>query len=504
MKPFPKKAKLLPWCLLLSVFTLVVHNLTFFRSWIALSEEDPAGPGIAGAVLFLLAAIFLLYLLLAFLGRTVGKWLIGISLVLSAITLYSVNMYHGLVTDEMVGNTFESRYSELSNYVTRSYVLWVLLTGVVPGLYAALRRVEFGSWKRFLAAGGIALVLCGTVLAANRSKLPWVERHSLELGGLLMPWSWSVHMVGYLRSLGPEEEIPLPDATLENDSPDVCVLFIGESACRDHFSLFGYGRETNPLLAADSVSVLPVWSANTYTIACVRAMLEPFASDTLYEPMPSYLHRAGVDVRWRTSNWGEPPLRIDRYETVSDLKKRFPDASARYDDFLLSGLKEEILGCDSNKLLIVIHSYTNHGPDYRSNYPPEFEHFFPVGDTRQLSKVDPELICNAYDNCIRYSDFLIHSVIDTLRAIPSRRCCLIYMSDHGESLGEGGHFLHAEPLSLAPPEQRRVPLIIWSSDKDLKVKEMAEAEPYCLFHSLLRFYGISSPVFDETKCVFEE
>ena len=503
MKLRLKKANLLLWCLVLAVFTLVAYNGKFFRHFLARAGEAPAAaPDTLSTVLFLLAALFLLYLLLAYLGRRIGRWLIALSFLVSAITLYSLNMYNAVITEATMGSTFGSRYSELSSYITPSYVLYGLLLGLLPALYAAFRRVDYGSWKRFFAAAGVALLLSGGLFALNRPKQPWIASHEEELGGLLMPWCWAAHTLGHFCSAGTETVHPLPDASCTDDSPDVCVLVIGESARRDHFSLFGYERRTNPLLEADSVAVLPVRAANTYTIACLREMLAPFRSDQLYEALPSYLQRSGVDVRWRTSNWGEPPLHVGRYESVRELKQRFPAVDTRYDECLLAGLKEEILG-SSGKLLIVIHTYTNHGPDYRANYPPAFERFLPVGDTRRLSRTDPALIRNAYDNCMLYTDYLLHSVIDSLRAIPDRRCCMLYMADHGESLGENGHYLHAAPLSIAPAEQLGVPLIVWSSDKRLKIKDMGEIEPYSLFHSLLRFYGLSTPVFDEAHCVFE-
>lgn len=494
------------WCLILSIFTLVAYNGRFFRMLRQCAGENGHQLLLTlSAGLFLLAALFLLYLLLAFLGRFVGKCVIALSFLVNAVTLYSLRMYNALVSEEMMANTFLSKYSEISGYISLPYFIWFFFLGLLPAAYVLLRKVDYGSWKRFLSAALLALAVAAAVVAGNWSKKAWVQEHALELGGSQMPWSWAVNSVRffYHYSQPKEPEILLPDATVENGSRDVCVLVLGESARRDHFSLYGYPRETNPYTRQDSVKALPARAANTYTMACIREMMEPYPSEDLVEILPNYLLRAGVDVVWRTRNWGEPPVHTDKYYKVEDLQRMYPDADPRYDGILLSGLKDEILSCGKDKLFIVLHTYTNHGPEYRAGYPPEFVRFQPVGNTVRLARTDPELIRNGYDNSLVYSDFLVHSVIETLREIPDRRCCMLYMSDHGESLGENGNYLHAAPLSMAPEEQLNVPFLIWTSDPSVRVKPMDEVTPYSLYHSVLRFLGISSPFFDESRCVFE-
>ena len=184
------------------------------------------------------------------------------------------------------------------------------------------------------------------------------------------------------------------------------------------------------------------------------------------------------------------------------VEQRYPQADSRYDGLLLEGLREDIAGSDSTKVFVVIHAYTSHGPSYNTNYPPEFEVFKPVANTVEMSKVTQEELDNAYDNTIVYTDWLLHQVIEMFRSFPDRRCCLLFISDHGESLGENNIYMHGIPLSMAPREQREIPMLVWSSDKSLQYKDLPEVGQHHVFHSILRFFGIESPAFNEEMCIF--
>jgi lipid A ethanolaminephosphotransferase len=320
-----------------------------------------------------------------------------------------------------------------------------------------------------------------------------------------MPWSYTVNTFRYYSAEKKRnaKEILLPDAEIVTDSRDVCVLIIGESARRDHFSLYGYERQTNPFTAKDSVTALIADAAATYTTAGVKAILSHEPSNKLYEILPNYMYRAGVDVTWRTSNWGEPPVHIEKYHKVKDLKARYPEADDRYDGILLEGLKEDILASDKAKTLVVIHTNTSHGPTYFKKYPSEFEEFTPVCTTVEMSKADTQELMNAYDNSIIYTDWLIHSVIETLKEIPDVRSCMMYVSDHGESLGENNLYMHGVPMSMAPAEQVEIPFIVWDSDENTSIKNLEKVGQYHVFHSIMNFLGIESPIYDEEKNIFE-
>lgn len=505
MKFLKNKANLTTVCLILSIFTVVAYHIPFFR--LVLDKIEGGFNGVmitAGLAILMLALDFFFYYLILYSGRLIGKCILAFTFIADAVTLYFINSYEVLITDKMMGNVFNTQFSEASGFFSLSAVMYIIFLGVLPCIYLFAQKMDFGSFRRFLANIGIGLATVLAVAFANMQNWPWIDRNATELGSLLMPWSYTVNSVRYYDSVRKmnQKEIMLPDAEITSQSRDVCVLIIGESARRDHFSLYGYEKETNPLLAGDGVTALVAEAAATYTTAGVKAILDHQPSGKLYEILPNYLYRTGVDVIWRTSNWGEPPVHVEKYHKAGDLKRMYPEADERYDGILLEGLKDEILASDKAKTLVVIHTNTSHGPTYNKKYPPEFERFTPVCTTVEMSKADPAELMNAYDNSILYTDYLIHSAIEMLKGMNQVRCCMMYVSDHGESLGENNLYMHGVPMSIAPREQIEIPFIVWTSDKDLEIKN-EEVGQYHVFHSILHFLGINSPVFDESKNIFK-
>lgn len=491
--------------MILSAFTLAAYHIPFFR--LVLDKIEGGFNGVlitAGLAVLMLALNHFFYYLVLYTGRFVGRCILAFTFVADAISLYFINSYEVLITDSMMGNVFNTQFSEASGFFSLAAVLYVLFLGVIPCIFIFAAKTDFGSFKRFMANIGLALGLAAGIAFVNIQNWPWIDRNSTELGSLLMPWSYTVNTVRFYNGEKKrnQKEILLPDAQISNDSKDVCILIIGESARRDHFSLYGYEKPTNPLLAEDDVTALIANSAATYTTAGVKAILDHQPTGKLYEILPNYMYRTGVDVIWRTSNWGEPPVHIEKYHTVRDLKKMYPDADDRYDGILLTGLKEEIMSSEKDKILVILHTNTSHGPTYNKKYPTEFERFTPVCTTVEMSKANPQELMNAYDNSVLYTDYLIHSAIEILKEIPDRRTCMLYVSDHGESLGEGNLYMHGVPMSIAPKEQVEIPFIVWTSEDTAEVKELDEVGQYHVFHSVMDFLGVESPVFDEDKNIF--
>ena len=198
----------------------------------------------------MLALNFFVYYLVLFLGRIVGKCILAFTFIGNAVSLYFIDTYQVLITDKMMGNVFNTRYSEASGFFSWSAVWYLLLLGIVPCVYLFGRRFDYGSRKRFFARTGIALAVSPTVALLNMPNWPWIDRNAPKLGSLIMPWSYTVNSVRYYNSVQKRnrKEIPLPDARIATESKDLCVLVIGESARRANFSLYGYGKPTNPLL----------------------------------------------------------------------------------------------------------------------------------------------------------------------------------------------------------------------------------------------------------------
>ncbi len=490
---------------LLSLFTLVGYNIPLLKGVAESTEQGANGIIITCSIAILIFAIhtLLIYLLIYF-CRSVGKVIIAISLLFNALALYFINSYEVLITSEMMGNVFNTRYSEASGYFSLSGVLYFVLLGIIPCICLFKAKINYGKLKQ---VGITSLSILGVILAVGLGNLKntlWVDRNVPRLGSIILPWSYTVNTVRYYNSWKQlnAKEIPLPDATIKNDDKEVCVLIIGESARSKNFSLYGYERQTNPLLTQDGVVALCAESAATYTTAGVKAIIDHKPTNKLYEILPNYLYRNGIDVIWRTSNWGEPPLHIANIEKVATLRERYPEADARYDGILVEGLAERIASSDKNKVFVVLHTSTSHGPTYYKKYPKEFEVFTPVCTTVEMAEADHEELINAYDNSILYTDYLVHTAIDELRSLKEWRSTLLFVSDHGESLGENNLYMHGMPKSMAPREQFDIPFIVWLSDSERTVRDIECAEQYHVFHTVLSSLSVDSEIYNAEYDIF--
>ena len=293
---------------------------------------------------------------------------------------------------------------------------------------------------------------------------------------------------------------------IADDEKTVVVLVIGESARKANFQLYGYSRDTNPLLSKqDELKVYQANSCATYTTAGTKAILEPINSDDLNELLPNYAFRTGVDVVWRTSNWGEPPIHIDEYLTNEQLGDQYPGENIYYDAILMKGLQERIEKSQKNKVLIVLHTSTSHGPKYADKYPKEFEVYKPVAKNVEEGEKNVGMLVNAYDNTIRYTDFLLDSLINTLRSMTEWHSAMIFISDHGESLGENKMFMHGLPMKLAPKVQYEIPFLVWTSENFREYRnDLPEVlEQHYIFHSVLNLLSIQSPAYNKDFDIFK-
>lgn len=174
---------------------------------------------------------------------------------------------------------------------------------------------------------------------------------------------------------------------------------------------------------------------------------------------------------------------------------------------LLSHLREEIEASDSNKIFLVLHTNGCHGPAYSTKYPKEFKKFTPICESVELDKCSSEELINAYDNTVVYTDYFLSEPLKTLKNIP---VTMIYASDHGESLGEYGLYLHGTPYSIAPDYQKDIPFIVWMSDsfkelKGLNQSSLQQNGSYShsnVFHSVLGALGISTSVYKKEFDIF--
>ncbi len=365
-------------------------------------------------------------------------------------------------------------------------------------------------------------MIIGTILGVfliymNSASWLWIDKYSKIIGGKILPWSYIVNSVKlYSQDIkSTNNKVLLPDGKFNDSNKTVVVLIIGETARSNNFSLYGYRRETNPLLAkSGSIALQNSTACTTYTTGSLACMLSYDVKNTdTYETLPSYLTRLGADVIWRSGNWGEPPVSVTEYTTRSELKKTCTGAGCKFDELLLSKLTERIESSDANKIFVALHTKGSHGPSYYSRYPEEFEKYTPVCRHEEISsKCSYEELVNAYDNSILYTDYFLNQAIKKLQALKNIPAMLIYISDHGESLGEEGLYLHGTPYMFAPDYQKDIPFIIWTSKefdqlKNIDLKSIKQKDHYShanVFHTVIGALGLSSDIYNKDLDVLHQ
>ncbi len=454
--------------------------------------------------------------LLAAISMTLCRWACALLAILNALALYFMATYGVVLHREMMGNVVNTRWSEASGFADAGLLLYLLPLGLLPAWVVLRVRLRNQRFQRARALGlaCAALILVAAWLWSASSTWLWIDKNAKVFGGLVLPWSYIVNTARfYALQDRTADLVALPDGHFADPDPTVMVLVVGESARARNFSLYGYSRQTNPALERTNAIALPGTRAcSTSTREALRCILSP--SDPQrpgqgFEPLPTYLQRTGVEVEWRTNNWGEPRIVADRYVTARDLAHACTGPDCTLDDVLLTGLEARIRA-SAGKLFIVLHLAGSHGPEYFRKHAVDTAAFMPECRTVDLSRCTPAELVNAYDNTLVHTDRLLAALISVLERIDDRRVAMLYISDHGESLGENGIYLHGLPVIIAPDEQLDIPFIVWMSaafaehagvdaSQLLARKHHGQRQ---VFHSVLGGLGISSPVYDPALDIF--
>ncbi len=506
--------------LMFSLFNLALYHWPLYR--FAFDNLDGLNLDtvlilITLSVVILVVTLILLTLLLLISQRLLKP--VGIVMLIgNSVALYFIKTYQVVLDKTMMSNVMNTDVNEASSFFHPMLLLYIVLFGLIPSAVLLFRRYRQTTRLRLALLALLSLVLGVGWVYANASTWLWIDKNAKKLGGMILPWSYVINSIRYQTELlaSSREQTPLPPARIDSDTRTVAVLVIGESARAANFSLYGYERSTNPMLREDgAVAMRNTQACSTYTTASVSCLLSHDNHDTLfsghYEPLPSYLQRSGADVIWRTRNWGEPPLKVATYEQDSEIKARCKgDSGCEGDEVLLSGLAERIQSSAANKIFVVLHQKGSHGPDYHTKYPDRFEVFKPVCETVELSKCSNEALVNAYDNSIVYTDYVLHRLIELLKGLDGTDTVMMYISDHGESLGEHGLYLHGTPYTIAPDVQKQVPFIVWMSEgfasakgiSSALLKQQTEHSQDNIFHSVLGALDVQSSVYDSSLDIF--
>ncbi|MBN7806883.1 phosphoethanolamine--lipid A transferase [Agrobacterium rosae] len=515
-----------------ALYLLFFANHTF---WAKIHTYLSAYPvAIFGLYIALSAAFSAVFIL--FSVKYLTKPIFAVLIIIAAVSSWFMDRFGAVIDSDMVRNAFETTQAEAGNLMTPGFALHLALFAGIPIILLAIIKIDhrpFFSkflWNMASIIGCLAIVCA--VAAANSKTFTTAVRQHKDIVKSLNPLTTISSTVHYFSQADQEAKLTVSptgqDAKVMPalggvNKPRITVIVAGETGRAANFSLNGYGRDTNPELEARNVVYFPsTVSCGTATAISIPCMFSKFTRSNYShskalsnENLLDVLVHAGVDARWWDNNTGSKNVadRVPYFDLTAAQDPKFCSNGECRDDIFLDRLDSWLDGVTKDSV-IVLHQLGSHGPTYHLRYTDEFRKFTPDCQTAELPDCKDTEITNAYDNTILYTDHFLASIIDKLKARSDKLATgMIYASDHGESLGENGIYLHGAPYILAPAEQTHVPFLVWF-DTDF-AKSMG-LDGNCLakkakvggrshdnfFHSILSMMNVSTSVYDSSLDVF--
>lgn len=496
-------------------------------------------------------ALLLVMIFFALLSLITVKYLhkpLVISIVISAaFASYFMNSY-GIVFDKtMIQNTLETDTKEVFDLFSAAMLINFLLFGLLPSLVLGSIKIVYQSAFKECRNRVLLVILSVLVVCANLAMFykdySSTFRNNREIRNLVIPSSYIYYTAKYLSGAYEQSDskftLIAQDAKLGSlrslkavddetviqsvqNKKTVTVIVVGETARAQNFTFNGYHRQTNPELAKHNVvNFSNTYACGTSTAVSLPCMFSALERDNFNtweakntENLLDILKNVGFDVLWRENNSGCKGVcdRITNQAKPLYMTDQFCEGQRCLDEILLTKLDEYMAEGEQDKV-IVLHQNGSHGPAYYKRYPKAFEVFTPVCETSDLSSCTQQSIQNSYDNTILYTDYFLAQVIKYLTAREAKYdSAMIYLSDHGESLGENNIYLHGLPYYMAPDTQKKVPFIAWLSEgyqQQFKVDQQCltgqSANRYThanLFHSVLGLLNVETQVYESSKDIF--
>jgi lipid A ethanolaminephosphotransferase len=531
-----------PWhptalLLILALWLATAGNLPLWRALWKLPETHglQAVVTLGSLVLVVLAATVLLLGLFLW-----PRWLkpAGIALLLiTASSSYFMSSYGIVIDPSMLTNVVQTDMGEALDLVSWPLVVTLLLGAVLPGIWwwrQPVRRVGGGRLVlQQLGVGLLGLLVALAMLWISFQDVASLMRNHKTLRYMINPFNtvYAVARVSVgraaqaqqtLQPVGMDAHLVSPGDSV--DTSPLIVLVVGETARAANFGLGGYERDTTPLLKqlqseGDLVYFSNVSSCGTNTQTSVPCMFSPQGretfdgGDTHQENLLDVLQRAGLAVLWLDNQSGCKGV-CDRVPHADTRNLNLPDICPEgecFDEAMLRALPDELARLDPERrargTVVVMHQMGSHGPAYYKRSPPAMKLFQPECTSHALQECPPEQIQNAYDNSLRNTDHLLAETVRWLQTL-KRPTALVYVSDHGESLGEKGLYLHGMPYRMAPTEQTHVPMLTWASKPlqqaqglRLDCLRAQAAQPWShdnLFHTMLGLARVGTTARDGT------
>lgn len=510
--------------ILTSIFLVVFGNMSFFSNVTKYYPLDLSNAVfIASLIIFFVFINILLFSVIC--NKYTIKPLLIIVLLISSFTAYFMDTYNIIIDDSMIDNLIKTDVNESLDLLSFKQLFYVLLLGILPAYFVYKVELKFPSFSKSLISRTKLIVVsvvglvCLVIISGDYYASFFREHKALRY--YANPGAYINASVKYLGRYAGNDSLEIKKIGLDATVPasdyhrELVIFVLGETAREDHFSLNGYRKKTNPYTEKKSViSFTNTWSCGTstaYSVPCIFSIYKESeyskSAASATENLLDVLQRTGVNVLWLDNNSTSKGVadRVPFEDYKSPEKNPLCDVECR-DEGMLANLQSYIDSHPQGDIFIVLHQMGNHGPAYYKRYPKEFEKFKPVCKTNQLEQCSDEEINNAYDNALLYTDYFLSRTIELLeRNNDGFESAMFYLSDHGESLGEAGLYLHGMPNVFAPDTQRHVPLIVWFNDNikeeidinSLKAKTNERYSHDNVFHTVLGLLEINTDLYDQ-------
>ncbi|MEH3087922.1 MAG: phosphoethanolamine--lipid A transferase [Xylophilus ampelinus] len=519
------------WLVLaVSAFMTFVGNGALWHRLVELDLIDGLNGKLFAAAIWLTLGAALAALLGLFAWRPTLKPAIIVLLFSTVVARHFMNSYNVLITPAMLTNALQTDRQEASALFSASLLASLVFLAALPAWLVWRLPVAYGSVRRqlwrnpALTLGSLAIAVAAVLVTFQ--PLASANRNYKDLRFLVNPLASVTAIVrlaakpferkaGPLLVLGDDAHLA-PQQVGNASRPRLLLLVLGETARSDRFAINGYGRPTTPELEREGViSFRNAWSCGTSTAESLPCMFSHLPREQYlqrtgdYENLLDVLQRAGLAVLWLDNQSGCKGVcaRVPNAATAKTSPTGLCTGEECLDGVMLEQLDARLKALDPAKrergVVVVMHQMGSHGPAYSQRSPASAKKFLPECTSNSLQDCDPESLRNAYDNSIAYTDRFLGQAIEWLKRNPTNTDnALLYVSDHGESLGEGNLYLHGMPYALAPDVQKHVPWVTWLSADFARVDKLSEA---CLrgrgdarvshdeyFHSVLGLMGVST------------
>ena len=520
--------------MLLAIWLGLILNFAFYQK---IHEFTPYANLKAGVLLAATALIIIAFynLLLQWLNwKWNAKILASLLIILGGFSAYFVNSLGVVITPDQIQNMLQTDAREVRDLWSMRLAIWTLGFVIFPlGIVWMLKIQPASPGRQIVQKGLSSVVSLGLILGllfCFYVDYAAIFREHRDLKGMLSPQNSIASTLSYYKKKAPKANLPLvafgEDAHLlqqaqMQEHPKLMVLVVGETARAESFALNGYARNTNPELSKLAViNFNQVSSCGTATAVSVPCMFSGMPREAYDEQLASYreglldiAQRAGYQVTWIDNNSGCKGAcdRVQKYQIPAQLKQKWCDAGGEcFDEILVDSLKHYLAHLDKNNQkpqLIVLHQMGSHGPAYFKRSKTPYQPFQPTCNSNAIQGCSTEELKNSYDNSIVYTDHVLAQIIKTLKQQTQYQTGFWYLSDHGESTGEHGLYLHGAPYSMAPTQQTHVPMLMWFSDtwqqynarqlSCLKIQTGQARSQDHLFPSLLSLLDIKTQVTED-------